>query len=94
MNYGGINNLPVRDREPVLSDPQCVVLVDVKLNSEEHTSQEADQSDFVLSTEVVRLMALLDKIQNGRISKLEVRAGIPRRVVWENRAPEFGGDLK
>jgi hypothetical protein len=91
-NYGEINNLPVCDREPVLSDPQCVVLVDVKLDSEERPRQETDQSDFLLSAEVVRLMALLDKIQNGRISKLEIRAGIPRRVVWENRVTEFGGD--
>jgi hypothetical protein len=70
------------------------VLADIKLDSEQRLRPEADQPDFVLCIEVVRLMALLDKIQNGKISKLEVRAGIPRRVVWENRAPEFGGDLK
>jgi hypothetical protein len=90
-NYGEINNLPVRDCEPIFSDPQCVVLVDVKLDSEQHPRQEVGQADFLLSAEVVRLMALLDKIQNGKISKLEIRAGIPRRVIWENRVVEAGG---
>jgi hypothetical protein len=92
INYGDISNLAVRDREPVLSDPECVALVDIKLDSEQHARPELGQSDFVLSTEVVRLMALLDTIQDGKISKLEIRAGIPRRVVWENRATKFGGD--
>jgi hypothetical protein len=87
-----INNLPVRDCEPILSDPQCVVLVDVKLDSEQHLRPEVSLSDFVLSTEVFRLMALLDTIQDGKISKLAIRAGIPRRVVWEISATEFGGD--
>jgi hypothetical protein len=94
VNYGEIDHLPVRDREPVLSDPECVVLVGVKLDSEQRPRLEADQPDFVLSTEVVRLMALLDKIQNGRISKLEIHAGIPRRVVWENRATDIGHDFE
>jgi hypothetical protein len=94
VNYGEIDHLTVRDREPVLSDPECVVLVGVKLDSEQRPRLEADQPDFVLSTEVVRLMALLDKIQNGRISKLEIHAGIPRRVVWENRATDIGHDFE
>lgn len=94
INYGEINNLRVRDREPVLADPQCVVLLDVKLDSEEYSRQVAEQSDFVLSIEFVRLMALLDRIQNGKISRLEVRAGIPRRVVWESSTTDFGGDSK
>jgi hypothetical protein len=89
-NYGEIDHLPVRDREPVLSDPQCVVLVDVKLDSEECPRHEADQSDFLLSAEVIRLMAVLDKIQNARITKIEIRAGIPRRVIWEKSAAGGG----
>ena len=69
-----------------------MVLVDLKLDSEERPRRETDQSDFLLSAEVVRLMALLDKIQDGKIFKLEIRAGIPRRVLLENHAAKFGGD--
>jgi hypothetical protein len=36
-------------------------------------------------------MALLDKIHHGKISKLEVRAGLPRRILLENLLTEFGG---
>jgi len=94
-NYGEIKNLPILDREPVLSDPQCVVLVDVKLDSEERPRREVAQSDFPLCSELVRLMGLFDTIQNGKISKIEVRDGIPRRVVWEkNYVTDFGGDSK
>jgi hypothetical protein len=90
-NYGEINNLAVRDCEPIFSDPQCIVLVDVKLDTEQRPRQEVGQTDFLLSAEVVRLMALLDTIQNGKISKLEIRAGIPRRVIWESRVVEGAG---
>jgi len=43
----------------------------------------------LLCAEIVRLMALLDKINNGKISKLEIRAGIPRRIILENVPTEF-----
>ena len=88
INYGDVSNFTVSDRKPVLSEP-CVVVLDVKLDSDQSPRQESDQSDFTVCIEVVRLMALLDRIQNGKISKLEVRAGIPRRVIWEDRAAEF-----
>ena len=86
INYGQIANLTVRDCEPILSDLQCVVLMDIKLDAEQPSRREADQSDFLLSAEVVRLMRLLDEIEDGTISRLEVRAGIPRRILWERRA--------
>ena len=90
-NYGYIHDLVIRDREPILTGPPCVVLVDVKLDSEEGPSREIANSDFLLCAEVRRLMALLDKIQNGKISKLEIRAGIPRRIILENLPTECGG---
>jgi len=30
-------------------------------------------------------LALLDKIENGKITKIEVRTGLPRRVTLEDR---------
>jgi len=89
-NYGHIQDLPVRDREPVL-DPEAVVSIDVKLDSEERSRDEFSSADFLLCAEAVRLMALLDQINNGKISKLEVRAGIPRRILYEHRISELGG---
>ena len=87
-NYGHIEDLAVRDRDPVFPDPQCLVLVDVKLDAAEIQRPEVADSDFVLCTEVGRLMTLLDTIQDGKIARLEVRAGIPRRIILERRTQE------
>jgi hypothetical protein len=34
-------------------------------------------------------MARLDEIRDGRIERIEVRGGIPRRVVFESRISEL-----
>ena len=91
-NYGYIEDLTVRDREPVLTSPGPVVLVDLKLDSDERSPGELAPADFVLCTELVRLMSLLDRIQNGKISKIEVRAGIARRILFDPRLTEAGID--
>jgi hypothetical protein len=63
-------------------------LLDVKLDVDEGKRQEADLPDFVLGEEVRRLMACFDSLMNGRIDRIEVRSGIPRRVVVERRLTE------
>jgi hypothetical protein len=82
VNYGQIHDLSVRDHEPILS-PAPAVFVDVRLDAEEQPREEISTADFVLGAEVTRLMALLDKIENGKITKIEVRAGLPRRATLE-----------
>ncbi len=62
INYGSIEGLTVRSREPVLTDSPPLVLVDVQLNAEDKPRPEATHSDFVLSTELVRLVSLLDQL--------------------------------
>jgi len=83
-NYGYIHELLIKDKEPVF-DPGPVLLLDIKLDSEERPRDEFASADFLLGAELVRMMALLDQIQNGKISKLEVRAGVPRRILLERR---------
>jgi hypothetical protein len=61
-----------------------VVLFDVKLDKEEVPRPELALTDFVLAAEVLRLMARLDALHNGTIRHLEVRAGIPRRLIFES----------
>ena len=63
-------------------------MLDVKLDADESERQEADLPDFALRDEVRRLMARLDQLRNGRIERIEVRSGIPRRVVIERRLTE------
>lgn len=84
INYGSIENLQVEHAEPVF-DPQPAVLRNVKLDSDEEPRPEVTLTDFVLSDEVVRLISRLDEMKCGTIRHIEVRAGIPRRIVLDSR---------
>jgi len=79
--------VPIENGDPVFH-PEPTVLLDVKLDVDEGERQEADLPDFALRVEVRRLMARLDQLKNGRIERIEVRSGIPRRVVIERRLTE------
>lgn len=87
-NWGVIQSFEIRDSEPVLSPPP-VVLVDVKLDSDEESRTELDLTDFVLRDEICRLLDRFDQLKNVRIERIEVRAGIPRReMLWLRRWPD------
>jgi hypothetical protein len=88
VNFGQILDLSVLDGEPIWQSPAPAVLVDVRLDAETQPRQEIAATDFVLGAEITRLMALLDKIETGRITKIEVRAGLPRRATFEARSAE------
>jgi hypothetical protein len=82
IDYGWIEGLHIRDREPVF-DPPPVVILDVKLDTTADGRREVELLDFALRDEVCRLLKRLDHIENGRLDRIEVRAGIPRRVLIE-----------
>ena len=86
-NYGYIQGLEVKDSEPILN-PSPRVWVEIKLDKDETTRREIDLADFALPDEICRLMARLDQFQNGPIERIEVRAGIPCRLVFERRLEE------
>jgi len=80
INYGQIHHLEIRDGNPVLSPPP-LVLIEVKLDSDEVPRPEVDLSDFEICNEVRRLMGQLQALTTGVIERIDVRAGIPRRIV-------------
>ena len=82
IDYGQILDLHVRDREPVFS-PEPGLILEVKLDGDLCQRQESDLEDFALRDEVLRLLDRIDEIGNGRIQRIEVRAGIPRRMLIE-----------
>lgn len=95
INHGCIENLEVRSCEPIF-DPLPVMLKDVKLDVDEGPRPELSLTDFVVSHEVMRLMSLLDKMKCGTVQRVEVRAGVPRRITapvfWrEGRSAEHAG---
>src|ERR1035441_3054741 len=63
-----------------------MILKDVKLDADDEPRSEGLLVDFVLGDEVLRLLRLLDEMSCGTIRHVEVRAGIPRRIVLESRA--------
>lgn len=81
VNYGYIQELSVRDSDPVFNPPP-LVLLDVKLDSDYGPRPEADLADFELRHEFCRLMIQLDELKHAKIERIEVRAGIPRRVLF------------
>jgi hypothetical protein len=87
VNFGHIVGIAIQDGDPVFN-PQPTVLLDVKLDADEGQRRETELPDFALRDEVRRLMARLDQLKKGRIERIEVRSGIPRRVVIEHRLTE------
>ncbi len=87
IDYGQILDLQVRDREPLFS-PAPTLLLDIKLDAARGGRPESELSDFTLCDEVCRLIDRIDELQTGRIQRIEVRAGIPRRVLIEARLAE------
>jgi hypothetical protein len=84
IRFGKIVRFSIRDREPVML-PETEVFLDVKLDGADDTRPEQGLGDFVLKSEVIRLFAQLDAIRNAAVERLEVRGGIPRRVVFKDQ---------
>jgi hypothetical protein len=74
----------------VPSGPGPNVLVDIRLDFDEPARDELTLADFALCAEVCRLLSLLDHVENGTISKIGVRVGIPRRITIEKQMKEVG----
>ncbi len=87
INFGQVLGIVVQNGDPIFH-PEPTVLLDVKLDADEGIRQEAELPDFALRDEVRRLMARLDQLKNGRVERIEVRSGVPRRVVIERRLTE------
>lgn len=88
INHGHIEALHVVAGEPTFT-PAPTMLVDVKLDQDEGSRPELELPDFELCHEVRRLLRRIDGIKNGKVARLEIRGGVPRRVVFE--APITGG---
>lgn len=87
IDFGQIVGLQVHDGEPVFS-PAPTIVLDVKLDAAPQGRPESELEDFALRDEVCRLLAQIDAMKEGRVDRIEVRAGIPRRIAIECRLTE------
>ena len=90
VNRGSIEGLAVFESEPVI-DPFPVLVRDVRLDKAEEPRSELGLSDFTLSNEIVRLLGLLDEMKCGVVRLIEVREGIPRRMLVESQISDADG---
>jgi hypothetical protein len=87
IGYGKIVRFAVRDGEPVML-PETEVLTDVKLDAEEAPRPERNLKDFALTAQVMRLFDEFDAVRNAIVDHVEVRDGLPRRIVFKSRVQE------
>jgi hypothetical protein len=80
IGFGKILGLAVHQCEPEFG-PGTEVLLDIKLGSSGTRRPEQNLLDFSLCAEVVEFLENLDAIGNGSVEHLEIRAGIPVRML-------------
>ena len=82
INFGRIQDLTVRDGEPVLEPPPRVVRV-VKFGGKNRPRPEMAKADFALKAQVQDLFAQMEALGNGVVQCIEVRHGLPFKMTLE-----------
>jgi hypothetical protein len=80
INFGRIERLLIRNGHPVLT-PRPKVVREIKFGAENGPRPERGTPDFLLKSHVIKLLALLDEMQSGTIDVLEIKHGLPFRVI-------------
>jgi len=78
--FGRIERLLINDGEPVLS-PLPRVVREVKFGGENGRRPEPGAGDFHLKAQVLELFQVFDGLQNGIVEILEVKHGLPFRML-------------
>lgn len=82
MYFGRIEGLRVQVGEPVC-DPPPRCIREIKLGKEAVSHPLIECEDFALREEVLDLLAQMKRIDDGVIQLVEVRHGLPVRMVLE-----------
>ena len=90
IGFGEIRGLEIRDGDPVFS-PLPAVLIDIKLGSEQVKRSVLDCADFELRYEVRHLFWKFEELKNTRIERIEIRHGLPFRLIFEAQLNEWAG---
>lgn len=80
ISFGEINGLSIRNGQPNPEQPP-VVIRHLKFGSGNRPQPEAQLSDFVLNAKMEEFFASLGRIEEGTIAKIEVKEGLPFRMV-------------
>ena len=89
LNFGRIEQLHIRAGEPVFS-PAPRLIQDIKLGSTDNGPRpELASEDFPLKASVIELFEYFERIGDGTVTAVEVRYGLPFRVVVERSCGEL-----
>lgn len=80
ISFGSIEGLVVRGGQPVM-DPAPRRRREVRLGGENGPRPERELHDFVLKVQFVELFAQLQQIGDGEVDLIEVRHGLPQRLI-------------
>lgn len=80
--FSRIDYLAVANGDPVFG-PATKIIAETKFGAADGPRREAGLSDFVLKKEHVELFQQLEKIGSGELLTLEVRGGLPFRMIRE-----------
>lgn len=82
LNFGCIEQLNVRNGEPVF-DPPPQVFREFRPGGDNSSRPESRLKDFELKIEVIELLDQLDQIGNTTIQLIEVKHGLPFKALVE-----------
>jgi hypothetical protein len=80
LRFGRIENLAVRNGEPYFAK-ETIVVLERKFGTVEMVRLGLCNKDFTLKTQVVELLEQLDEVGTGRIDLIEVKHGLPFRML-------------
>lgn len=88
VGFGRIENLSIRQGEPCFN-PAPKIIQEIKIGGENGPRPELTLSDFALKTQVTELFAHLNCVADGTVAAIEVKHGLPFRLVVEQQvSPE------
>jgi hypothetical protein len=82
VNFGRIEGLEVRCGEPVFQ-PAPRIVQDIKIGGENGPRPELSIEDFALKSAVIELFDHLSRIGDGTLESIEVKYGMPFKLVVE-----------
>jgi hypothetical protein len=76
VHFGRIEQLHVRDGEPVFEPPPRVVRT-LKISGNNHPRPQAEAQDFVLKSAVLEMLGHLGRMGDGVVDRIEIAHGLP-----------------
>ncbi len=76
MNYGRIENLPIIAGEP-RQDDRVTIVTEYKIGGTNGPREDAMQDAFTLKKQVIELIEMFARIENGVVHRLVVKNGLP-----------------